>query len=155
MHAEDCQRRFVTQRLSQRCRIHHIGEQNGPHPGIARISSCAGKDRRSRLVHFNAAEKSVGQFGRLYLNDLVSEHPVSFAMDLGGCFRVWRVAKTENLASFFVDPVFVIMNAVLLLEFDILRMSLGYILCADVPIGKLVNIHVCRHIASLKLKSAG
>jgi hypothetical protein len=51
------------------------------------------------------------------------------------------VAKTENLPSLFVHPIFVIMNAILVLDFNILGMSFGDILGADAS-GNLVNVHV-------------
>ena len=62
-------------------------------------------------------------------------------MDLGSGFRVWRVAKTENLPSLFVHPIFMIMNAVLVLDFDIFGVSLGDILGRDASVN-LVNVHV-------------
>ena len=62
-------------------------------------------------------------------------------MDLGGSFCVWRVAKTENLPSLFIHPIFVITNTILVLDFDILGVSFGDILGADAS-RNLVNIHV-------------
>jgi hypothetical protein len=69
---------------------------------------------------------------------------VSFAVDLGGSFGIWRVAKTENLPSLFVHPILVIMNAILVLDFNILGVSFGNVLGADAA-GNFVNIHVQRH----------
>ena len=62
-------------------------------------------------------------------------------MDLDSGFGVWRVAKTKNLPGLFVHPIFVIMNAVLVLDFNILGVSFGDILGADAS-RNLVNIHV-------------
>ena len=62
-------------------------------------------------------------------------------MDLNGGFGVWRVAKTKNLSGLFVYPIFVIMNAVLVFDFNILGVSFGDILGADAS-GNLMNVHV-------------
>jgi hypothetical protein len=51
------------------------------------------------------------------------------------------VAKTENLPSLFVHPIFVIMNAVFVLDFYILGVSFGHIEGADAS-GNLMNVHV-------------
>jgi hypothetical protein len=66
---------------------------------------------------------------------------VRLAMDLDGGFGVGRVAKAENLPSLFVHPIFVIVNAVLVLDFNILGVSFGDILGADAS-RNLVNVHV-------------
>ena len=62
-------------------------------------------------------------------------------MDLDGGFAVWRVAKAENLPGLFIHPIFVIMNAVLVLDFNILGMSFGDILGVDAS-RNLMNVHV-------------
>src|SRR5262249_22371129 len=101
---------------------------------------CARNQGRPRLVHFDAAKKSFCELG-LYLNDLVRNQAVRLAMHLDGGFGVRRIAKTKNLPGFFVYPIFVIMNAVLVLAFNILGVSFGDILGADSS-WKFVNVHV-------------
>src|SRR5439155_19197779 len=94
----------------------------------------------SSSIRLNAAEKSFLEL-RLYFNDLVRAHTVTFAMYLDGGFRVWRVAKTKNLPGLFIHPVSVVTNAVLVLEFNIFGVSFGDILGTDAS-RDLVNVHV-------------
>jgi hypothetical protein len=62
-------------------------------------------------------------------------------MDLNSGFGVWRVAKTKNLPGLFVHPVSVVIDVVLVLEFNIFGVSFGDILSTDAS-GDFVNVHV-------------
>lgn len=65
-------------------------------------------------------------------------------MDRFRGFRAGSVTKAKDLPGFFVNPVLVIADAVLLLDDKVLSMGLGQFFPRDAA-RKFVNVHVIRH----------
>ena len=63
----------------------------------------------------------------------------------GGCpLRTRCAAEAENFAAALVEPVFVILDAILLLRFDIRAVRLRNVFRGSS--GDLVDVHIHRHV---------
>ena len=92
------------------------------------------------MICFGAAEEYFCDVG-LYLDDLLGQQSVRFTMDASRRFCARRMGKTKNLARLFVDPIFVVLNAVFPLRFHILRVSLCDIFRSG-SLREIVDVHV-------------
>src|SRR5690242_7189330 len=98
---------------------------------------------RPGFVGFAATEKQDSNI-RLNLNDFLRHHAMRFAMYLHRCLGVWCFTKAKDLASFLVDPVLVVMNAIFALHFGIMLVSLSHIRFSN-SAGNFVNVDVFWH----------
>src|SRR5215217_3596467 len=78
------------------------------------------------------------------LVDLVGYEAVRFTMHRAGGFRVRRLDEAEDLARLLVDPVALVVDAVLVLRLDVLLMRLRDICGGDLATER-VDVHVQRH----------
>jgi hypothetical protein len=118
VHFQEFHRGLVTKTLRKLGRTHDVGEENGANSRVAVIFRTAGNDGGPRAVDLGATQESLGDFGGDF-DDLFGDHAVRLTMDRIGGFRIGRAAEAENLAAALVEPVFVILDAVLLLRFHI------------------------------------
>ena len=79
----------------------------------ARQNNCAYR------IRFDSAQKSFCHFGRGYFNNLLGDLAMRLEMDTIRRLRIWRLAKTENFPGTLVKPIFVIIDAVFILRFDV------------------------------------
>src|SRR5205814_10581551 len=110
---------------------------------IMRSSSATGHHHGTSFVCLATTEKQICNVG-LNLNNFLGDHAMRFAMDLHCGFGAWCFAKAKDFTSFLIDPVLVVMNAILALHFDIMCVSLGNIICTNAS-RNFVNIDVCWH----------
>src|SRR4029077_4011816 len=80
VHTEQGESCFVAERLSQRCRIYNVGEQDSSNSRIARVGCRARQQNRSCVICVRAAKKSFCDVWQ-YLDDLFGQQSVRFAMD--------------------------------------------------------------------------
>ena len=131
--------RLITQRLSQCRGFHDVREENGPDSRVARIGFAARQDGCSRRIRLDIAEKSICELG-LYLDNLSSDETVRFTV-AGVCrFGIRCLDQTEDFPATFVNPVFQVVNAVLLLRFEISQVRFCDIFRANFP--QFMNVHV-------------
>src|SRR5205085_1800444 len=95
------------------------------------------------FVCLATTEKQISHV-RLNLNNFFRDHAMCFAMDLHSRFGTWCLAKTKDFTGALIDPVLVVMNAVLALHFDIMRVSLSDIICSNAS-RNFMNVDVCWH----------
>ena len=69
-------------------------------------------------------------------------------MDLTCGFGVWGVAEAKNLPLFLVDPILVVIHAILALHFDVVGVGFRNIFSLNSS-RDFVNVHVGRHIDPL------
>ena len=108
-----------------------------------RISSTTGHHHRTSFVCLATTEKQISNVG-LNLNNFLGDHAMRFAMNLHCSFSAWCFAKAKDFTSFLIDPVLVVMNAILALHFDIMCVSLSDIISSNAS-RNFVNIDVCWH----------
>jgi hypothetical protein len=65
----------------------------------------------------------------LDLGYLVRQKAVSFAVDGLHSFLARSFRKAENLAALLVEPILVVLDPILVLDFHVLPVSLGHRLC--------------------------
>src|SRR4029450_11727978 len=93
-------------------------------------------------IDFTATKKSLCNLRR-DLDNFGREEPVRLAMHGSRCFRARRAAETENLAVALVEPVLVVLDAILRLRLHIGKMRVRHGLG-----GRSVNfmdVHIRRH----------
>src|SRR5947207_15493498 len=120
--------------------MHDVREQDGSDAGISCISSSARQYNCSQVICFRAAEEYFCNVG-LYLDDLLSQQPVRFTMDAGCCLCARRMGEAKNFAATLVNPVFMVLDAILSLRFDIFRVTLRDIFRGS-SLRKVVDVHV-------------
>ena len=99
-----------------------------------------------------AAFRAFGHF-RSDFDDFLRHKAVRDAVHRHGSFRIGCRAEAENLALCFVEPILVILDAILSLDFDV-----GRVRCGDRIGGRarsIVNVHVHRHGYNLSTESSG
>ena len=85
------------------------------------------------------AEKSIREL-RLNLDNLSGNEAVRLTVAGVCCFGIWCLDETEDFPTVLVNPIFQVVNAVLLLRFEIGHMGLCDVFRCNVS--KLVNVHV-------------
>ena len=95
-----------------------IGEQNGPDSRVALVSLRRLNERGARSIHFTAPRNLLRNLGR-DLDNLRRDQAMRFTMHRGCRLRTRCAAEAENLAAALVEPVLVILDAILPLRFDI------------------------------------
>ena len=133
----------VAKALRKPCRIDDVSEKNRANSRIALVLRAALKDGCARWVHFGSSKESFGNLGRDF-DDLRCDEPVRLPVDRGGRLRAWCTAETENLSGGLVEPVLVVLDAILRLRLDIVDVRLGNI-CRSCA-ANLVDVHICRHV---------
>ena len=108
------------------------------------VLPAAGKECGARTVYFSPPQEPLGDFGGDF-DDLGREQAMRLTMHRGCRFRVRRSAQAEDLAAALVEPVFLILDAVLLLSFHVraVRLRHGFRRGSR----NLVNVHIHWHVS--------
>src|SRR2546423_5737507 len=100
-----------------------MGEQRRRDSRIAYVTSTTRQGSRTRRIRMDIAEKSICEL-RLNLDNLSGNKAVRLPVAGVCCFGIWCLDETEDFPTILVNPIFQVVNAVLLLRFEIGHMGL-------------------------------
>ena len=118
--------RLVAMELRELCRPHDIRKHDRPDSGIAVVLPAAGKECGARTANFSSPKETLGDFG-CYFDNLGREQAMRLTMHRGCRLRIRRSAQAEDLAAALIEPVFMILDAVLLLSFHVRAVCLRHL----------------------------